>query len=65
MFSALSEKHGSNLSSKINLFIAMAPITNIHETKSNFLKDMMKGNVNSFFNAAKALGITEIKGPMW
>ena len=55
MFSALAEGHG-NLESKINLFIAICPITNLGYTENKSFISAAK-NYNSLENTFKSFGI--------
>ena len=63
MFSALSEGHG-NLQNKINLFVAISPITNLNLAKAPFgttdetVIDVLSGLAN-------VLGVNELMGPKW
>lgn len=63
MFSALSEGHG-NLQDKLNIFVAICPITNLHWA------DPPIGNLNkavddSLIALTKFNGIWELYGPGW
>lgn len=63
MFSALAEGHG-NLKDKINLFVALCPITNLGLSSAGFMDFGAKwyGILESTFNS---LNIRQIKGPGW
>mmetsp|Transcript_10825 Transcript_10825/g.18131 ORF Transcript_10825/g.18131 Transcript_10825/m.18131 type:complete len:183 (+) Transcript_10825:97-645(+) len=63
MFSALAQNQ-HDLKSKVNLFVALSPVTNISHTTSGFLKDL-SNKVDKFQWWADFLGIHEIFGADW
>ena len=63
MFSALAMNHGG-LKDKINLFIAICPITNIHYSLAP-LGDLPKSVVDALVSTVNTLNIWEILGPNW
>jgi hypothetical protein len=63
MFSALSEGHG-NLKDKINIFVALCPITNLYHASAGFM-DWSHKYYGSLKNTLSMFSIHEIKGPKW
>ena len=63
MFSALALNHGG-LNDKINLFIAICPITNIHYSLAP-LGTLTKSVVDALVSTVNTLNIWEILGPNW
>jgi hypothetical protein len=60
MFSALAKNHG-DLRNKIDLFVALAPVTNLGATNNVFLKAM--ANVESISRSTlNSLGVADIFG---
>ena len=63
MFSALAEGHG-NLNSKLNLFVAICPVTNLNHASNaighltNTMLYLLAGTLSNF-------GVHEILGPSW
>ena len=47
MFSALAENHG-NLQDKINLFVALCPITNLGRSDTDIFTKVNYGDLKSF-----------------
>ena len=63
MFTALAENHG-NLRSKINLFVAMAPVVRLDNTTNEILVNLGQ-NVNRAQYWMASLGFDEVLGPEW
>jgi hypothetical protein len=64
MFSALSFNHG-DLNNKINLFVALCPITNLGLAKNPGLKSLNKYFVDRFRDGSYHIGAYEIFGTTW
>lgn len=63
MFSALAEGHG-NFKDKLNIFIAVSPITNLYYATAGFI-DLGKNIYDSFKNTLSFFSIHQILGPNW
>ena len=63
MFSALALGHGG-LKDKINLFIAICPITNVHYALAP-LGTLDAPVINALISTVTTLDIWEILGPNW
>lgn len=63
MFSALALGHGE-LNEKINLFVSIAPITNLGLATAGFM-DFGNNWYEPVKNAFKTLSIQQIEGPGW
>lgn len=63
MFSALAEGHG-DLKDKINIFIALCPITNLGFASAGFM-DFGRKWYTTLKNTLSTFSIYEILGPTW
>ena len=63
MFAALGQNHG-DMKNKINLFIALAPVAYLGNTKLDILKTL-SGNINHLNVSLKILHINALFGPEW
>jgi len=63
MFSALSEGHG-NLKDKLNIFIAICPITNLHWADPP-LGSLNKATDDAFIGLVEFNNFWELYGPGW
>ena len=63
MFSALAEGHG-DLKDKINIFIALCPITNLYHASASFMS-FAQSYYSTLESTLSMLSIHEIKGPNW
>jgi hypothetical protein len=61
MYSALAENHG-NLQSKLNLFVALAPIVNLHNT-TNSLFMSLSAHWSGLETTAHLIRLYELRSP--
>lgn len=65
MFTALAENFG-NMREKINLFVALCPITNLaYSTDGMMQKAATSAGYSSLANTLSTFGIHELMGPRW
>ena len=65
MFAALAENFG-NMKDKINLFVAICPITNLEHSSASIMKNAASSyGYSSISGALSSFGIHELRGPRW
>ena len=65
MFVALAENFG-NMKDKINLFVAICPITNLEHSSADIMKKAASSiGYNAISGALSSFGIHELRGPRW